>query len=224
MRSKRYKELKKKIGKIEYDINEAVEKIKETSTAKFDESVEVAVVLGVDPVKSDQMVRGSVSLPHGTGREVKIAVVTKDDKDVEDALEAGACLAGLDNVIEEVKKGNINFDVLIATPDCMKDLGKFGKVLGPKGLMPSPKSGTVTKNVIAAVESVKKGRVEFKMDKKGVIHGILGKVSFPPEKIVENFNHYINTIKKNRPASTKGKFIKKISIASTMGLSVNVTV
>ncbi len=224
MRSKRYKELKKKIGKIEYDISEAVEKIKETSTAKFDESVEIAVVLGVDPVKSDQMVRGSVSLPHGTGKEVKIAVVTKDDKDIEDAISAGACLAGLDNVIEEVKKGNINFDVLIATPDCMKDLGKFGKVLGPKGLMPSPKSGTVTKNVIEAVESVKKGRVEFKMDKKGVIHGILGKVSFPPEKIIENFNHYINTIKKNRPASAKGKFIKKISIASTMGLSVNVTV
>ncbi len=224
MRSKRYKELKKKIGKIEYDISEAVEKIKETSTAKFDESVEIAVVLGVDPVKSDQMVRGSVSLPHGTGKEVKIAVVTKDDKDIEDAISAGACLAGLDNVIEEVKKGNINFDVLIATPDCMKDLGRFGKVLGPKGLMPSPKSGTVTKNVIEAVESVKKGRVEFKMDKKGVIHGILGKVSFPPEKIIENFNHYINTIKKNRPASAKGKFIKKISIASTMGLSVNVTV
>ncbi len=224
MRSKRYKELKKKIGKSEYDISEAVEKIKETSTAKFDESVEVAVVLGIDPVKSDQMVRGSVSLPHGTGREVKIAVVTKDDKDIEDAISAGVCLAGLDNVIEEVKKGNINFDVLIATPDCMKNLGKFGKVLGPKGLMPSPKSGTVTKNIIETVESVKKGRVEFKMDKKGVIHGILGKVSFPSEKIVENFNHYINTIKKNRPASAKGKFIKKISIASTMGPSVDVPV
>jgi len=224
MRSKRYKELKEKIKELNCDINEAIEKVKETATAKFDESVEIAISLGVDPSKSDQMVRGNVGLPHGTGKEVRVAVVTQNENDVKNSMDAGASLAGKENIIEEIKKGNINFDILIAAPDCMKDLGKFGKMLGPKGLMPSPKSGTVTKDVVGAVKKFKMGQVEFKMDKNGVIHGILGKVSFPNEKLVDNFNHYVNTIKKSRPTSAKGKFIKKVSLASSMGPSVGVIV
>lgn len=224
MRSKRYRELTGKIGEIEYNINEAIEKVKETATAKFDESVEVAISLGVDPVKSDQMVRGNVELPHGTGRDVRVVVAALDDKDIEGAIAAGARLAGKDKVVEEIKKGILNFDVLISSPECMKDLGKFGKILGPKGLMPSPKSGTVTKDIAGAVKRVKAGQVEFKMDKNGVIHGMVGKVSFTTEKLIENLNHYVSTIRKSRPASAKGKFIKKISISSTMGPSAGVAI
>ncbi|MBN2407983.1 MAG: 50S ribosomal protein L1 [Elusimicrobia bacterium] len=223
MRSRRYTEIRKKVENRHYNIKEAVDKIKETATAKFDESVEIIVNLGVDTKKSDQMIRGNIDLPHGIGKEVKVAVAA-EGSDVEAALKAGAVLAGKDKVIEAVNKGNIEFDVLIATPQCMKDLGKLGKVLGPKGLMPSPKAGTVVTKVAEAVQKVKKGQVEFKMDKSGVIHGIIGKVSFSSEKLVDNFNKYIDTIKKNRPASVKGKFILKTVLSSTMGPSINITV
>ncbi len=224
MKSKRYKELKEKFGEESFSISEAIAKFKETVNTKFDESMELSIVLGVDPVKSDQMVRGSVGLPHGTGKEVKVAVVAQDEKDISGSLEAGASLAGKENVLAEIKKGNLDFDVLIASPECMKDLGRYGKTLGPKGLMPSPKSGTVTKNVVETVKKVKKGQVEFKMDKNAVINGLFGKVSFSKENLVENFNHYIDTIRKNRPASAKGKFIKKISISSTMGPSIDILI
>jgi large subunit ribosomal protein L1 len=222
MSSKRYREIRSKIEQGSLIIQEALEKIKETATAKFDESVEISIVLGVDPVKSDQMVRGSVVLPNGTGKEVSVAVICQDDKLAEAAKNAGAVLAGKDNILDEIKKGILNFDVLIASPECMKDLGRYGKTLGPKGLMPSPKSGTVTPDVVNAVERVKQGQVEFKMDKNGVLHGILGKVSCPTEKLVENYDHYVETVKKSRPSSAKGRFIKKVSLASTMGPSVEV--
>ena len=212
-----------KMGSNILGIEDAVAKVQETATAKFDESLEIAVVLGVDSAKSDQMVRGSVSLPNGTGKDVRVAVVAEDEKDITQAKEAGAVLAGKDDVIEAIKKGNLDFDVLIATPTCMKDLGRYGKVLGPKGLMPSPKSGTVTKDVAEVVKKVKMGQVTYKMDKNGVVHGMIGKVSFPKEKLVENFNHYIETLKKARPASAKGKYIKNVAIASTMGPSVTVS-
>ncbi|MFH1414881.1 MAG: 50S ribosomal protein L1 [Elusimicrobiota bacterium] len=223
MRSKRYNEIKGKTVEGSLSVSEVIEKIKETATAKFDESVEISISLGINPSKSDQMVRGNVELPHGTGKEVKVAVVTKNDKDIKAAEEAGASIAGLENVLDMIKNGNLDFDVLIATPDCMKDLGKFGKMLGPKGLMPSPKSGTVVTNVAEAVTRIKKGQVEFKMDKSGVINGMIGKVSFPSEKLVENYEHYMETVKKSRPASAKGKFIKKVYVASTMGPSFSVS-
>lgn len=224
MRSKRYIQTREKLeaDKTEYDIAEAIEKIKNTATAKFDETVEIAITLGVDPTKSDQMVRGSVSLPFGTGKEVKIAVVVQDEKDIESAKNAGADLVGKEDVIAQIKKGNIDFDVLISSPECMKELGKYGKVLGPKGLMPSPKTGTITKDIANTVDSFKKGRIEFKMDKNGIIHGVIGKVSFQSNNLIENFNYYVDVIKKNRPSSAKGKFIKNIFIASTMGPSVEV--
>jgi large subunit ribosomal protein L1 len=224
MRSKRYKGIREEFSDSECSIAEAVAKVKEAATAKFDESIEVAIYLGVDPSKSDQMVRGNVVLPNGTGKEVRVAVVTEDEKDIKTALEAGADIAGKEEILEAVKKGTFNFDILISTPGCMKDLGKFGKVLGPKGLMPSPKSGTVTKDVKDTVQKIKKGQVEFKMDKNGVIHGIIGKASFPAEKLVENFEHYVETIRKNRPAAAKGKFIKRVHIASSMGPSVSIAV
>lgn len=221
MRSKRYKEIKEKIEKKEYSLKEAVKKIKETATAKFDESVEVIISLGVDPKKSDQMVRGSVILPHGTGREIKVAVAA-EGKDIDDALASGADIAGKDKVIELVSSGRIDFDVLLSTPECMKEIAKLGKILGPKGLMPSPKSSTVVKDVSLAVRNVKKGQVEFKMDKTGVIHGILGRASFNEDKLIENFDSFINAVKRNQPSSTKGKFIKKVSMSSTMGPSINI--
>lgn len=223
MRSKRYREIKEKIEKKEYSLKEAVKKIKETTTAKFDESIEITLSLGVDPTKSDQMVRGSVVLPHGTGREIKVAVAA-EGKDIDDALQAGADIAGKDKVIELVSGGRIDFDVLISTPECMKEIAKLGKILGPKGLMPSPKSSTVVKDVSLAVKNVKKGQVEFKMDKTGIIHGILGRASFNEDKLIENFDSFIDAVKRSQPSSAKGKFIKKVSLSSTMGPSVNVTI
>jgi large subunit ribosomal protein L1 len=220
-RSRRYREIREKIDKEHYSVNEAVKKIQETATAKFDESVEISIVLGVDPKKSDQMVRGNVVLPHGTGKALTVAVAA-EGKDADDALKAGAQIAGKDKVIESVNKGEINFDVLIATPDCMKDLAKLGKVLGPKGLMPSPKSGTVVKNVADAVKRVMKGQVEFKMNKNGVINSILGKKSFPAENLIGNFNIFLDAVRRSRPSSAKGKFIKKVAVSSTMGPSIAV--
>ncbi|MFW6135124.1 MAG: 50S ribosomal protein L1 [Elusimicrobiota bacterium] len=224
-RSRRYKELREKIEEKKYSVDEAIKKLKELSTAKFDESIEVAIVLGVDPSKSDQMVRGSVVLPHGTGKEVRVAVAV-EGKAVEEAKKAGADIAGKEKVIEKTKKGDIDFDILIATPDCMKDLGKFGRILGPKGLMPSPKSNTVIqgKDVAQAVNRVKKGQVEYKMDKNGVIHCIIGKVSFPENKIRDNYFTLMNAVKNSRPSSAKGKFVKKIAVSSTMGPSVKINI
>ncbi len=219
MRSKRYKEAKSKTENKVLSITEAVKKVKELATANFDESVEITVVLGVDPRKSDQMVRGNLLLPHGTGKEVRVAVVAEGE-DVKVAQVAGADLAGKDKVIELVEKGNLDFDVLISTPSCMKDLGKLGRVLGPQGLMPSPKSGTMVENVAEAVKKIKKGQIEFKMDRNGVVHASIGKVSFEDKKLIDNFNAYLKAVKRSRPASAKGRFIKKISLSPTMGPAV----
>jgi len=222
-RSKRYKEVRGKVDKPNYSAEEAMELVKQAATAKFDESVEVSIALGVDPKKSDQMVRGNVVLPHGTGKEVRVAVAA-EGKDAEAAEKAGADIVGKDKVIELVNKGKMDFDVLIATPDSMKELGKLGKVLGPRGLMPSPKSGTVVKDVKEAVKKVKKGQVEFKMDKNGVINGVIGKASFSKEKLVDNYNQFIAALKHSKPASAKGKFIKKVAVSSTMGPSVLINI
>ncbi len=222
-KSKRYKEIREKIEEKKYSITESLKKIKEAATAKFDESVDIAIVLGVNPKKSDQMVRGTVILPAGTGKNIKVAVVA-EGKDVENAIAAGADIAGKDEIIDDIKKGKLEFDVLISTSDCMKDLAKLGRILGPRGLMPSPKSGTVVKNVADAVKKIKKGQIEFKMDKNGVIHSIIGKSSFSSEQLETNYNEFINSIKKSRPSSAKGKFIKKITLSSTMGPAINIAV
>lgn len=223
MRSKRYRKANEIIEKRMYSINEAVEKVKETATAKFDEALDIVIILGVDPKKSDQMVRGNVVLPHGTGKKIKVAVAAEGE-DIKTALDSGAELSGKDEVIKAINNGNIDFDILIATPACMKDLGKYGKILGPKNLMPSPKSGTVVNDIAEAVKRVKQGQIEFKMNKNGIIYGILGKISFSSEKLIDNFNKYLDTVRRSRPASTKGKFITKVFIASTMGPSVSISV
>ncbi len=221
-RSRRYKEIRKNIEDKNYSLEEAVKIVKENATAKFDESVEVSVVLGVDPKQSDQMVRGNLVLPHGTGKTVKVAVVA-EKKDAEEAKKAGADITDKDKIFKMINNNNLDFDVLLSTPQCMKDLGKLGRVLGPKGLMPSPKSGTVVKDVAEAVNNVKKGQVEFKMDKNGVINGIVGKVSFSEKNITDNALKFLDELKKNRPPAAKGKFLRKITVSSTMGPSVSVS-
>ena len=190
--------------------------IKQTAKAKFDESVEVHVRLGIDPKKSDQIVRGTVSLPNGIGKTRKVAVIAKGEKQTE-AKNAGADIYGLTEVIEDISKGVINFDVLVATPDCMKDLSKVAKILGPKGLMPNPKSGTVTFEVGQAVTELKKGRVEYKNDSFGIIHCAVGKASFDETKIAENIKALLEAIQKAKPSVSKGQYIKSISVSSTMG-------
>lgn len=217
-RSKRYIEAGQKVEVRAYEPSEAFGLLKEAATAKFDESVDVAVSLGVDPKKSDQMVRGSVVLPHGTGKKVRVAVVA-EGPDAVAAEDAGADISGKDKVLEMIAKEQLDFDVLIAAPDCMKDLARHGKLLGPRGLMPSPKSGTVVKDVAEAVKKVKKGQIEYKMDKSGVVHGMIGKASFPAENLQENLESFLSAIIKSRPASAKGKYVKKVSISSTMGPS-----
>ncbi|MGM0568929.1 MAG: 50S ribosomal protein L1 [Elusimicrobiota bacterium] len=226
MRSKRYISVREKVDRRVYsvgEINEVFEALRKTATAKFDESIDISIKLGVDPKQSDQMVRGSVVLPHGTGKE-KIVAVAAEGNDVEKALEAGADIAGKDKIIEEVNKGNLDFDILIATPGCMRDLAKLGRILGPRGLMPSPKSNTVSKDVGEAVRRAKKGQMEFRMDKTGVVHGAIGKVSFDNAKLKENFNAYLAAVKSSRPASAKGRYIQKISLSTTMGPGFDLTV
>ncbi|NLB35618.1 MAG: 50S ribosomal protein L1 [Elusimicrobia bacterium] len=218
-RSKRYKEAGGRVEKKLYSPLEAFEVIKEVATAKFDESIDVSVALGVDARKSDQMVRGSVVLPHGTGKKIRVAVVAEGN-DALAAEEAGAEISGKDKVLEMIGRGELDFDVLIAAPDCMRDLARHGKLLGPRGLMPSPKSGTVVKDVADAVKKVKQGQIEYKMDKTGVLHAMIGKVSFPAENLQENFESFLQSVVRGRPSSAKGKFIKKVTVSSTMGPSL----
>ena len=220
-RSRRYIELREKIDSGEREPLDALKAVKEAASAKFDESVDITVVLGVDPKKSDQMVRGSVVLPHGTGKKVRIAAVC-EGKDAEDAKNAGADLVGKDEIIKMVSKGQLDFDVLVAVPDSMKELARFGKVLGPRGLMPSPKSGTVSKNIAETVKKVKQGQIDYKMDKNAVVHTMIGKCSFPAENLEDNFNRFMDSVRKSRPSSAKGKYIKKVTVSSTMGPSVTV--
>lgn len=205
-------------GKL-YALNDAVNLIKKVAFAKFDETVELTMVLGVDPRKADQLVRGTIVLPHGLGKSKRVAVIAGGDKQRE-ATEAGADEVGGDDLVEKIKGGYLDFDAVIATPDMMKSVGTLGKVLGPRGLMPNPKTGTVTMDVANAIRETKAGKVEFRVDKTGVIHVPVGKVSFTPDKIAENAKMLIDAVMKAKPATAKGKYVKKANIASTMGPGV----
>jgi len=218
--SKRYQELLKKIEKDkEYSSQEAIALVKELKSAKFDETVEVSLKLNVDPRHADQMIRGSVVLPAGTGKTVRVAVITKGAK-VDEAKEAGADIAGGAEIIEDIQAGKIDFDVLIASPDMMGMVGKVGRVLGPKGLMPNPKTGTVTMDVAQAVKNAKGGQVNFRVDKHGNIHAGIGKVSFSIEDITSNFETFVKTINKHKPAAAKGRYIKHAALSLTMSPGV----
>ena len=212
---------KKVDGTKEYSINEAIALLKELATAKFVESVDVAVNLGIDARKSDQNVRGATVLPHGTGRDIRVAVFTQG-ANAEAAKAAGAELVGMDDLAELVKKGEMNFDVVIASPDAMRVVGQLGQILGPRGLMPNPKVGTVTPNVAEAVKNAKAGQVRYRNDKNGIIHTTLGKVSFNEVQLKENLEALLVALKKAKPSSAKGVFIKKVSISTTMGAGVAV--
>jgi large subunit ribosomal protein L1 len=219
--SKRYQELLKKIEKDKiYTMEEAVEKIKDLKSAKFDETVEVAMQLNVDPRHADQMVRGSVVLPHGTGKKVRVAVVAKGAK-ADEAKEAGADIVGDEDLISDIQSGKIDFDILIATPDMMGMVGKVGRILGPKGLMPNPKTGTVTMDVAKAVKNAKTGQVNFRVDKKGNIHAGIGKVSFDTQKLKENLETFVKAINKHKPSAAKGRYIKHAALSLTMSPSLD---
>ena len=220
--SKRMRVIREKVdGTKEYSINEAIALLKELATAKFVESVDVAVNLGIDARKSDQNVRGATVLPHGTGRDVRVAVFTQG-ANAEAAKAAGADLVGMDDLADLVKKGEMNFDVVIASPDAMRVVGQLGQILGPRGLMPNPKVGTVTPNVAEAVKNAKAGQVRYRNDKNGIIHTTLGKVSFNEVQLKENLEALLVALKKAKPSSAKGVFIKKVSISTTMGAGVAV--
>jgi len=200
----------------EYTIDEAIKKLKEVSKVKFSESLDCAIRLGVDPRHADQMVRGTVSLPHGTGKTVRVLVIAKGPM-AEDALAAGADYAGFEDYLEKIKGGWAEIDVIIAAPDTMSELGKLGRVLGPKGLMPNPKSGTVTKDVANAVKEVKAGKIEFRVDKSGIVHASLGKLNFEDGQLAENIKAFLTTIIKMKPSSAKGQYVRSLYLSSTMG-------
>jgi large subunit ribosomal protein L1 len=220
--SKRYKESASKVdAKKNHTIGEAVSVVKEMATAKFVESIDVAVRLGVDPKKADQAVRGTVSLPHGIGKEVRVLVLTKPPRD-EEAKAAGADHAGLADYIQQIQGGWSDVDVVVATPDVMGEVGKLGKILGPRGLMPNPKSGTVTNDVAKAVQEVKAGKIEFRVDKAGIVHAGVGKVDFEESKLVENIQAFLSTVVRLKPTTAKGTYIKSIHLSSTMGPGVKI--
>ena len=222
--SKRVQSLREKVDKnVAYSLEEAVDLVKNCAVAKFDESIDVAINLGIDAKKSDQLVRGSVVLPAGSGKTVRVAVFAQGDK-AEDAKKAGADVVGFDELIPEVKSGVINFDVCIATPDAMKEVGKLGQILGPRGLMPNPKVGTVNADVAQAVKNAKAGQVQFRTDKAGIVQCTIGRASFDQASLKSNLEALITEIKKGKPASSKGKFFRKISLSSTMGVGVNVDI
>jgi large subunit ribosomal protein L1 len=219
------KKLKTQADKVDstklYAVDDAIGLLKSLATAKFDESVDVSVRLGVDPRKADQMVRGTVALPAGTGKDVRVAVFAKGAK-ADEATAAGADVVGAEDLMERIQGGQIDFDRVIATPDMMGVVGRLGKVLGPKGLMPNPKLGTVTMDVAKAVNDAKSGQVEFRVEKAGIVHAGIGKASFSEGDLKENFTAFMDAIIKNKPSGAKGKFIKKVSVTSTMGPGVKV--
>ncbi|WP_086981794.1 50S ribosomal protein L1 [Vibrio aphrogenes] len=220
--TKRMKTIREKVDVTkEYEINEAIALLKELATAKFVESVDVAVNLGIDARKSDQNVRGATVLPHGTGREIRVAVFTQG-ANAEAAKEAGADIVGMEDLAEQVKKGEMNFDVVVASPDAMRVVGQLGTILGPRGLMPNPKVGTVTPNVAEAVKNAKAGQVRYRNDKNGIIHTTIGKASFEANQLQENLEALLVALKKAKPSSAKGTFLKKVSISTTMGAGVAV--
>ncbi|POB77185.1 50S ribosomal protein L1 [Vibrio vulnificus] len=220
--TKRMRVIREKVDVTrEYEINEAVALLKELATAKFVESVDVAVNLGIDARKSDQNVRGATVLPHGAGRDVRVAVFAQG-ANAEAAKAAGADLVGMEDLAEQVKKGEMNFDVVVASPDAMRVVGQLGTILGPRGLMPNPKVGTVTPNVAEAVKNAKAGQVRYRNDKNGIIHTTIGKVDFSAEQIKENLEALLVALKKAKPSSAKGSYLKKVSISTTMGAGVAV--
>lgn len=222
-KTKRNKKIIKSVDlNKDYLINEAIDVLKKSSKVKFIESVDVAIRLGVDPRHADQMVRGTVSLPHGTGKTVTVLVIGKGAK-AQEALDAGADYAGFEDYLEKIKGGWAEVDVIIATPDSMGELGKLGKILGPKGLMPNPKSGTVTMDVAQAVKEVKAGKIEFRVDKTGIVHTSIGKLNFETDKLVDNTKAFLNTIVKLKPASAKGQYVKSLYLSSSMGPGLRIS-
>jgi large subunit ribosomal protein L1 len=221
--TKRQKAMQGKVADTQklYAIIDALAIVKECATAKFDESIDVAVQLGIDAKKSDQVVRGAVVLPHGTGKTKRVAVFAQGAK-AEEAKAAGADVVGMDDLAEQIKGGNLNFDVVIASPDTMRIVGTLGQILGPRGLMPNPKVGTVTPDVATAVKNAKAGQVQFRVDKGGIIHGTIGRRSFDSDKLKENLAALVDALSKAKPASSKGVYLRKIAVSSTMGVGVRV--
>ncbi len=220
--TKRFQELLKKVDTTKvYSLTEGVDELVKLKSAKFDETVEISLKLNVDPRHADQMVRGSVVLPAGTGKKVRVAVMAKDAK-ADEAKAAGADIVGDDDLVEDIQKGVINFDILIATPNLMGLVGKVGRILGPKGLMPNPKTGTVTMDVAQAVKNAKGGQVNFRVDKQGNIHAGLGKISFTKEQLMQNIDAFVKTINKHKPATAKGRYIKNATLSLTMSPSVKI--
>lgn len=221
-RSKRFQEIDKTIDQVQsYELSEAVALLQKAPPVKFDQTVDLNLQLGVDPRKADQQVRGTITLPHGTGRKSVILVIAQGEK-VQEALAAGADFAGGSEYIEKVAAGWTGFTSMVATPDMMREVGKLGKVLGPRGLMPSPKAGTVTADVATAVREIKAGKEEFKVDRSGAINGAVGKLSFSAEQLVENLTTYIHAIHRAKPASAKGNYFKSLFISSTMGPGIEI--
>ncbi|MBA3053601.1 MAG: 50S ribosomal protein L1 [Sphingomonadales bacterium] len=216
--TKKQKSLAEKLGDNQklYGVDEAIQLLKDLKTTKFDESIEVALNLGVDPRHADQMVRGMVTLPSGTGKDVKVAVFARGDK-AEAALAAGADKVGAEDLLEDMQAGNLDYGRVIATPDMMGIVGRLGKVLGPKGLMPNPKLGTVTPNVAEAVKAAKGGQIEFRVEKAGIIHGGIGKMSFTNDALRVNFEAFVDAVVKSKPAGAKGKYLQKVGLSSSMG-------
>ena len=221
------KRQKTQVGKIEstklYSIEEAITLVKQYAVAKFDESIDVAVQLGIDAKKSDQVVRGAVVMPNGTGKTKRVAVFAQGAK-ADEARAAGADVVGMDDLAAEIKAGNINFDVVIASPDTMRVVGQLGQILGPRGLMPNPKVGTVTPDVATAVRNAKAGQVQFRVDKAGIIHGTLGRRSFDADKLKGNLQALLDALSKAKPATSKGVYLRKVAVSSTMGVGVRVDV
>jgi len=223
MAGKKYAEAKKKVTPGEKSLETAVDLMMESKFANFDETAEIAINLGVDPKHADQMVRGTVVLPNGLGKQVRVCVIAAGEK-IKEAEEAGAEFVGGDDFVGKIQGGWTDFDAVVATPDMMKSVGKLGRILGPRGLMPNPKAGTVTFNVKEAVEDIKAGKVEFRVDKNGVIHAPFGKLSFTPEKLVQNAKSLIDAVVRAKPASAKGRYVRTVSVSSTMGPGIRVDV
>ena len=213
----------KKVNDKSFNINEAVQFFVDSKRDKFDETIEISLNLGVDPRHADQMVRGVISLPHGTGKKMRVAVFARDEK-AEEAKAAGADVVGAEDLAEDMQKGNLNYDRIIATPDLMGVVGRIGKVLGPKGLMPNPKLGTVTADVKVAIEAAKSGQVQYRAEKTGIVQAGVGKISFGSEKITENVKSFIDAVQRARPSGAKGTFIKKVSLSSTMGAGLIINI
>ncbi|MDR2794821.1 MAG: 50S ribosomal protein L1 [Holosporaceae bacterium] len=221
---KRYRKIAEKIKTAKvYGLAEAVSFLKENSLCKFDETLEVAINLNVDPKNANQNIRGMVSMPAGTGKQVRVAVFARGTT-ADDARTAGADFVGAEDLIEKITSGNIEFDVCIASPDMMGVVGRLGKILGPKGLMPNPKLGTVTPNVVAAIKNSKAGQVEYRLDKNGIVHAGLCKISFPQDKIEENIKAFVGTVVKAKPASVKGSYLKSVTLSSTMGVGLKLDI